>query len=432
MKITNLKTNFLRVIFIFIFLVLLNGRSLLGVYLFGFRLGEILTGFSIMLIMFIIYKYKFFENNFNKRLIFSYFGLILYFVIINLINMENFLNLYLYKSSVFIWYISFLFFGMYIFNKIEISKSYFIFGYVGLGLQFIFNVLYYPEFLTLFFNNFSDKTQFLKGSEIAIFFIVVTFFSNRLNKNGIFLDIFIVFSSFYIPLMFFKSRAGGIAIFIYFVIETIVHRKYFSINLKKTFLLTIFFISSFTLSSFYILDYSLEFKKAPAAVEQVVKHKYVISNTYDDEVSLIFFRDGRFYSADGNFNWRLQLWQDVLFYTVDEEKVILGSGFSKKLPMFETQWYAGEDGLNENTHNFFINVYAKSGILGLTILLIFYYLLLKINKKQFNSTDLIIFITPLFIISMFDGSMENPYFAIVFYFFLSSFFSGIKFKQEII
>ena len=396
MKLINLYESFFKAIFILLFLVLINGRSLLGVYIFGFRLAELITGLSILLIFFVIYKFNYFEQKLSKNVIYSYLTLVVYFVIMNLINSENFLNLYLYKSSVFIWYISFFFFGFFIFNKIEISKTYLILGYIGLGLQFIFNVLYYPEFLTTFFDTFSDKTQFLKGSEIAIFFISVTFFSNRLYKRGIFLDVFVLFSSFYLPLMFFKSRAGGIAIFIYFMLEVLIHRKYFQKNLKRTFLLSLVSIFSFTISSFYILDYSLELKRAPAAVEQVVKHKYVISNTYDDEENLIFYRDGRFYSADGNFNWRLQLWQDVFYYTIDEDKIILGSGFSEKLPMFDRAWYAGEDGLNENTHNFFINVYGKAGILGLVILLSFYFHLFKIDKKQFTRNDFLSFIIPLF------------------------------------
>ena len=51
-------------------------------------------------------------------------------------------------------------------------------------------------------------------------------------------------------------------------------------------------------------------------------------------------------------------------------------------------------------------------------------------SKQFNRFDVITFVLPLLIISMFDGSMENPYFGILFYFFLSSFYAGIKFDWE--
>ena len=417
-------------IFIFIFIFLVNGRSFLGIYIYSFRIAELLIGFSIIFIGYTLLKVNFFKKYINLKSISFFWILVIYFLLVNYINKDALSNLYLYQSSVFIWYVSFLFVGCLIFDNVVITKKYFYFGYFGLLLQFVFNVLYYPQFLTYFFDTYSDKTQFLKGSEIAIFFIVVTFFSNRYFKKGFMVDLFVFFSSFYLPLMFFKSRAGGIAIALYFIFEVLKHRKYFIKDLKKTTILIVLSIISFTLSSFYIVDFSIEFKKAPLAVEQVVKHKYVISNTYDDEESLIFYRDNRFYSADGNLNWRFQLWQDVIFYTIDEDKFLIGHGFGEKLPMFNTPWYAGLDGSNENTHNFFINTYSKSGIIGLILLLFFYYFIFK-QKKLMSNKDFLTYIVPLFIISMFDGAMENPYFGIVFYFFLSSFFTGIEFKKEI-
>jgi len=43
------KPFVLNSLFISILIVLVNGRSLMGLYLFGFRLAELLTGFSILL-----------------------------------------------------------------------------------------------------------------------------------------------------------------------------------------------------------------------------------------------------------------------------------------------------------------------------------------------------------------------------------------------
>jgi hypothetical protein len=56
--------------------------------------------------------------------------------------------------------------------------------------------------------------------------------------------------------------------------------------------------------------------------------------------------------------------------------------------------------------------------------------MIKIPKFKFTNFELLLFFLPLAFISMFDGSMENPYFAIVFYFFVSSFFTGVKFKKR--
>ena len=82
----------------------------------------------------------------------------------------------------------------------------------------MFNIVYYPEFLIKFFNEYSDKTQFLKGAEIAIFFIVVTFFANKFSEGGPLVDLFVLMSSIYIPLIFFKSRSAAIALFVYIIV----------------------------------------------------------------------------------------------------------------------------------------------------------------------------------------------------------------------
>ena len=194
MKKNNLLNLTLISIFSFILIIFVNGRSFLGIYILGFRIAEYLTGLAVVLSLLVVFNYKFFKKYLNLNLIILFCILIGHFIISNLINNINFLNTYLYKSSVFIWYISFFFIGIAIFKIAEISKIYFFFGYLGLGIQYVFNVLYYPEVIEIFFNNYSDKTQFLKGSEVAIFFIVVTFFGNRLIKENYRLDIFIIAS----------------------------------------------------------------------------------------------------------------------------------------------------------------------------------------------------------------------------------------------
>ena len=109
------KSVILNSLFVFIFVILINGRSLLGLYIFGFRLAELLTGFALLLLFFLIYKIKFFRENLGSRFVNSYLVLVIYFIVFNIINSADFLDLYLYKSSVYIWYFSFIFFGYIIF-----------------------------------------------------------------------------------------------------------------------------------------------------------------------------------------------------------------------------------------------------------------------------------------------------------------------------
>ena len=428
--ITKYKSFLFNFLFISILIVLVNGRSLMGLYIFGFRLAELLTGFSILLFFLLIYKNNIFRKNLSEGFIFSYLLLVLYFFIFNFINSANFLDLYLYKSSVYIWYISFMFLGFIIFKNIEITKNYFYFGYLGLFIQFIFNVIYYPEFLTQFFNEFSDKTQFLKGAEIAIFFIVVTFFANKYVENGPLVDLFVLTSSIYIPLIFFKSRSAAIALFIYIVVMGYRKKEYFYANLRRSSILFLISISLFLTTSHSLVDNTFEVQETPEAVVQVFKHKYVVSNTFDDEVPFFYIYEDRLYSADGNLNWRLQLWQDIYMFAEQNNEIIFGQGFHKKPIVFNNFIYSGLDGLNENSHNYFLNIFIRGGIFGILLVLYFFYNMFKISKINFTNFEFLIFFLPLVFISMFDGSMENPYFAIVFYFFVSSFFTSVKFKNK--
>jgi len=424
------KPYVLNSLFISILIVLVNGRSLMGLYLFGFRLAELLTGFSILLFFLLIYKYKFFRENLGQKFVNSFLILVFYFFIINLLNSANFLDLYLYKTSVYIWYISFMFFGFIIFKNIEITEKYFYVGYLGLFIQFMFNVLYYPNFLTQFFNEYSDKTQFLKGAEIAIFFIVVTFFANKYGENHSLVDLFVLSSSLYIPLIFFKSRSAAIALFIYIVVMVYRKKKYFFENRRRSFILFTISTILFLTTSHFLVDNTFEIQETPEAVAQVFKHKYIVSNTFDDKVPFFYIFENRLYSADGNLNWRLQLWQEIVIFAEQNDQIIFGQGFHIKPLVFDNFIYSGLDGLNENSHNYFLNIFIRGGIFGVLLVLYFFYNMIKIPKVNFTNSEFLIFFLPLIFISMFDGSMENPYFAIVFYFFVSSFFTGVKFIKR--
>ena len=77
-----------------------------------------------------------------------------------------------------------------------------------------------------------------------------------------------------------------------------------------------------------------------------------------------------------------------------------------------------------------MNIYVQGGLVSLFLVLMFFRNLFKLKKNNFTNSELTLYVIPLFLISMFDGSMENPYFGIVFYFFLSSFYSDINFVNR--
>jgi len=427
-KLNKLLINFL---FLFVLLILINGRSLLGIYVLGFRIGELLTGFSFVLIIYAFVKYKYFISNFGLPTLLIFASMIIYFLFFNFLRNESFTNLYIYKSSVYIWYIAYLFIGYQIFKNYKFSPNVFIFGYVGLLVQYIFNVLFYPEVLISFFSEYSDKVQFLKGAEISIFFIVITFFSNRYFKNGFMIDLFLLSSSIYFPLTIFKSRSAGFALGCFIIYELYLLKDYFKTNLRKSLVLVLLCTLLFAFTSHNLVDNIYEVEETERAIAQVFKHKYVISNTYDEEVPFLYIFDSRLYSADGNLNWRLQLWQDGVQELFQKDNFITGIGFSSRPGVFNDAIFSGVDGLNENFHNYFLNVLIRGGIFNLLLIILLFYNLSKNSFANFSKSDFYTFLLPLFFISMFDGSMENPYFAITFYFFVSSFFSGIKFKDKL-
>ena len=122
------------------------------------------------------------------------------------------------------------------------------------------------------------------------------------------------------------------------------------------------------------------------------------------------------------------MWQDQIEFMVDQNLVIFGSGYKDKLYVFETNntGYGndrtGLDNTNENIHNFFIQIFSRGGLLQLFI---YIYLFFNIYKTYFQNTskrDILFYLLPLIWISLFDSSMENAHFPIIFYYFLGNFY----------
>ena len=129
--------------------------------------------------------------------------------------------------------------------------------------------------------------------------------------------------------------------------------------------------------------------------------------------------EGRIYSADGNLNWRLQIWQDVIVDTSKEFKtVIFGYGYKEIIPAMSLPSRQGLDGLNENVHNFIVNIYARGGILQITLFSLFYFSIFSFYNKNFQNLEILIYAIPILFVAFFDGAMENAHFSLMYYFFL--------------
>lgn len=426
----NKNSNFLLFIFkFFLFFLLLSSiftRSFMGVYLFQLRIGEYIVGFGLFFLLFVLFLYPKYKKELGSKIVNAYL-LIVFLFFLNLLNdFSSPISSYIFKSSSYIWYISYFFLGFILFSEVQMKIKYLYFSYFALFVVYFLNTIYYPVVLQNFFLEYSDKFQFSKASEISIFYICVTFFSNRIYTQQKLFDLFVITSSLILPLVIFKSRSGAIAIILYFIFEIWQKRKTVETNLKRNVILGFIFAILFSLTSHNLVDNIYTIDETEQAIAGIFTHKYLYSNTYDGEMPLFYIAENRLFSADGNLNWRLQLWQEGIHSTIAEKKLILGFGFRDIIPIFNDINFSTIDKSNTNAHNFILNVFFSGGLVTLFAIFVFFYFVVM-NKNVLQQTlSFTSFLLPLFFISMFDGSMENPYFGMMFYLFLSLFFIDIN------
>ena len=176
-------------------------------------------------------------------------------------------------------------------------------------------------------------------------------------------------------------------------------------------LIILFFLSSLAVVRGSDLDYGYE------EVIPVVANRKVANNDW----LFLYIEDGRIYSYDGNANWRLQIWQDVIQDSISDRTYFYGVGYKEIIPAMDDPKRQGWDGKNENVHNFLVNNYARGGLVHLFLYLYLYWIFIYKYKEKDKS--ILIYTIPFFITSLFDASMENAHFPVIFYFFLGSLFS---------
>ena len=125
-KNNNLFNYFKNTYLFFLVFTILFGRSFTGLTILGFRLGELMIAFSLIVSMiFIILPIKYLDTNFGKFNFYTHKLIILSFPIIVLLTNGDFLNPYTYQSSAYIWTLGFLLISNFIFSKNEVNNSFF-------------------------------------------------------------------------------------------------------------------------------------------------------------------------------------------------------------------------------------------------------------------------------------------------------------------
>lgn len=406
-------------IFSFFIFVFLFSRSFVGISFFGFRVGELSMVFSMftMIISLILNLRK--DNYLGKvpkNLIFTNILLIFSFIVLTFLNNGSFGSTYTFKSSSYIWSIGFLYLGIFICKDISISKLMPFFVGIYFIYLYTYAVLDFPQSIMDFFLSISDKYEPHKGSDILIMLIVLMFFINRFYENKRYSLIYcLTVSSLFLPLLLYKSRGAFIAFSIFFIIEILRLRKSFKGSKFNNFVIILVSVLIFLISSFIITENEVQIDQVGSTVTELATYR--IPDKEADFIP-IFISDGRIYSSDSNLNWRFQIWQDVIFDMNIQNIFISGYGFNEKIPAMNDPLRAGDDGLNENIHNFLLNVFARGGIFHFIIYLFLLSSIINFLKTIYNNYSFMSLVFPILLASFFDASMENAHFPLIFYFFI--------------
>ena len=423
--------------FLNLFFYIMFGRPYSGVYFLGFRLGEIILGFFLilnLLILFLPIKYLRTPANYDNSLIYIFKLITFSFFVILLLNSGSLTNLYSYKSSSYIWMLGVVFFSGYFVNFIFYKKTTFIL--ISFYLVYQFSTIHYPLSIIKFFENYSDKFDFQKGSDLLIVYIVSILFIQRNLKNKFLsLSIFLLSSSILLPLFLYKSKGAFLPAVIFIIYYVVIVKNELFLNKLKTLAILCLAVVLFFVSTFEVYG-NLNFKKmgmdgynsaeelsqlfSSNEIEKGLTAITTEKNT--DEFFLSFYvLNGRLYSREMMANWRLEIWQDILRDLKNQNRFFKGFGYNEIIPAMDLVHRRGTDGTNENPHNFVFYILARGGLIQLALFAMFFIQILKIYYKKHNNYHILIFLIPIFTTSLFDASMESIRFPLIFYSFLSYF-----------
>ena len=105
----------------------------------------------------------------------------------------------------------------------------------------------------------------------------------------------------------------------------------------------------------------------------------------------------------------------------DKNRLIRGYGYGEIIPVMtdpSAPGRLGRDGLNENVHNYFVNIFARGGIFQLSMFIYFYLALLNLWRKRFANFSILIYMIPILFNSTLDMSMEGVQYPLILVFFL--------------
>lgn len=428
---------------VFIGLLLLFNRPFVGLSIFGFRIGEyiiaggLLFSFSLFIIFIFFPKYLNYFEPYSSKV---YFSVIIFSFIVSLyVKNSDLINVYTYRISSYIWTVSYLFVGTFIINNQDILRKYktvILTTFLFLPFaHYLMSTGFYPDFIIRYFNQYSDKFEYTKASDIMLSLLIANILNYKLTVSKYFkLSYLFVSSAFIVPLLLKMSRGAFLGLAIFLIISIYYFRHYIFENTKKTIYLIITSSFFFLFSTFNIngvdLSFNLNFSNdiilldptqaQDTSIKQNIK-KIVRKDAQRNAFLSLYFEDGRLYSIDQTTNWRLDIWQDVLEDMSKKNMILSGYGYNEILPVMTdptAPGRLGRDGLNEHVHNYFVNIFARGGILQFVVFLLFHGSLIIYWKRKYLNYTILIYMLPLLVTASLDMSMEGVQYPVVYYLFL--------------
>tara|TARA_A100001011_G_scaffold397541_1_gene498879 strand:- start:71 stop:1438 length:1368 start_codon:yes stop_codon:yes gene_type:complete len=406
-------------------LVIVFGRPFVGLYIFGRRLGElyVLSGvLALALLYFFTYITKNRVKSEFKNVIGITFIICISFLVSLFINGYVF-DLYIFKSSSYIWSLGYGFLGYYFLKQIRREIILLIVFLSTFALYFV-SIINYPNFIIDIFISNSDKFQLIKAADSLLIFVFLNIMFARLsnfseqNKFQLLMYSFGMFLPYYI----YQSRGSLLAAIIFFILSAFSYKEFIFKNLFKVLIFGVIGSSLFYLSSFAITFVSVDEEFLPDNLTDA-------TNTIIDEVLTeketregfltFYIQDGRLFSRDTTTNWRLDIWQDLLEDLSLKNKLTFGFGYTDKFEIMSDPSQPGRlgrDGLNEHVHNYFFNIIGRGGLVQLILFLGFYGLVYILwIKKNLKSFDFFKLFIPVMIVSGLDVTMEGVHFPFIFF-----------------
>lgn len=402
------------------FLILLFSRSFVGLKFASFRLGEVLVLISLLLLSSIL----FFRNIlYSNKIKWNITLIIVSFLISSYLNEANYFLPYTFKSSSYIWTIGFLLIGIFLSKDLDYLKLNNIFKTLVLSigfLSFLFSTGNYPNIIIEIFTKYSDKFQFTKASDNFMIILVLVVASNLIIKNNKYKLLFTYsLCSLFLPLLLFQSRGSFVGVILILLFETFYFRK-FILNNLKVYLLVILSSMVFSFIGLYrTADIDLNaISSEPVATITESSSKIVANKNTIDTLFSFYLEEGRIFSTDSTTNWRLDIWQDIVFDLVDRNKLFIGYGYNEIIPVMtdpSAPGRVGRDGLNENVHNIFFTALSRGGLIHLVIYASLFVNIIIYWKKKYENLRILTIIVPTLFVSSLDISLDGVHFPFIFY-----------------